>query len=134
MNVLSAFPEISTMSTAEVASRFADLCREGRYVEAVTELYAPDVTSIEPEGGMWPESTRGYDRVLQKAYMFAELVDKQNHGYVSEPVVAGEHFSISMILDVTLKGGGRFRIEGVSVHHVRDGLITLEHFFYPPMR
>ena len=39
-----------------------------------------------------------------------------------------------MILDVTLKGGGRFRIEGVSVHHVRDGLITLEHFFYPPMR
>lgn len=134
MKALSAFPDISTMTTAEVAHRFADLCRKGRYVEAVTELYSPDVTSIEPEGGMWPERTRGYDRVLQKAHMFAELVERQHHGYVSEPVVAGEHFSISMILDVTLKGGGRFRIEGVSVHHVRDGLITLEHFFYPPMR
>jgi ketosteroid isomerase-like protein len=134
MKVLTAFPTISTMTTSEVAHRFADLCRSGRYVEAVTELYAPDVVSIEPDGGMWPEHTRGYDRVLQKAYMFAELVERQNHGYVSEPVVAGEHFSISMILDVTLRGGGRFRIEGVSVHHVRDGLITLEHFFYPPMR
>lgn len=134
MKVLTAFPDISTMTTAEVAHRFADLCRTGRYVEAVTELYAPDVESIEPTGGMWPERTSGYERVLRKAMMFAEMVERQNHGYVSEPVVSGNHFSISMIMDVTLRGGGRVRIEGVSVHEVRHGLITLEHFFYPPMR
>lgn len=122
------------MTTAQVAHRFADLCRAGRYTEAVTELYAPDVVSIEPEGGMWPERTVGYHRVLQKAIMFAELVEKQHHGYVSEPVYSGDHFSLSMILDVTLKGGGRLRIEGVSVHQVRHGLITLEHFFYPSLR
>lgn len=134
MDLLTTLVENGTMTTQQVAKRFADLCRAGRYLDAVMELYAPDVLSIEPEGGMWPEVTRGYDRVVRKARMFAELIQKQNLCEVSEPVVSGEHFSLAMVLDVTLAGGGHLRIEGVSVHQVRDGLITLEQYFYPPMR
>jgi hypothetical protein len=35
------------MTTREIADRLAELCAAGRYRDAITELYAPDVTQQE---------------------------------------------------------------------------------------
>lgn len=127
------FTDISTMTTAEVADMFTTLCRAGHYLEAVTELFAPEVESVEPEGGLWPQRTQGYDRVLQKTRLFMEMVESVRHSTVGDPVVSGEHFSMALVLEAELRGGGHLRIEGVCVYQVKDGLIVLEQFFYPPM-
>ena len=121
------------MTTTEVAHRFADLRRSGRYVDAVVELYAPDVISFEPTGGLWPEQTSGYENVLRKVRTFAEMVRYQNRGYVSKPVIGGDFFSIALNLDMSLNGGGRLRIDGMGIYKVQHGLIAMEQHFYPPM-
>ena len=41
----------TTLTTQEVANRLVSLCREGKFVDAIQELYAPLVVSIEPDGG-----------------------------------------------------------------------------------
>ncbi|RYD90008.1 MAG: nuclear transport factor 2 family protein, partial [Sphingobacteriales bacterium] len=38
------------MNTQEVADRLVALCKEGKNIQAVKELYADDVVSLEPEG------------------------------------------------------------------------------------
>ena len=40
----------ATRTTQEVADRLVTLCRKGEFENAIKELYAPDVVSIEPEG------------------------------------------------------------------------------------
>jgi ketosteroid isomerase-like protein len=133
MRALTAFPDLDTMTTTEVAHRFADLRRTGRYVDAVVELYAPDVVSFEPTGGLWPEQTNGYENVLRKVRTFAEMVRYQHRSYVSKPAIGGDFFSIALNLDLSLNGGGRLSIDGVGVYKVRDGLIVMEQHFYPAM-
>lgn len=38
------------MTTQEVANRLVELCREGKHEQAIKELYAPDIVSVEAEG------------------------------------------------------------------------------------
>jgi hypothetical protein len=49
---------------------------------------------------------------------------------VSEPVVAGNWFSVALMLDWTFKGRGRTKLEEVCIFYVRDGKIVQEQFFY----
>jgi ketosteroid isomerase-like protein len=51
---------------------------------------------------------------------------------VSEAVVAGQFFSLVMVLDITPKAGGpSFTMEEICLYEVRDGKIVREQFFYP---
>jgi hypothetical protein len=49
---------------------------------------------------------------------------------VSEPLVAGNWFSVVMTLDVTMKEYGRVTMREVCVYHVKDDKIVQEQFFY----
>ena len=49
---------------------------------------------------------------------------------VSEPVVAGNWFSVGMTLDVTYKGRGRTKLDEICLFRVRDSKIVREQFFY----
>jgi hypothetical protein len=56
---------------------------------------------------------------------------QQIHGLeVSDPVIAGNWFSISMTLDVTMKEYGRNTMTEICVYHVKDDKIVSEQFFY----
>ena len=53
------------------------------------------------------------------------------HGsHISDPLIAGDFFTVSSGIDVSFKGQGRTQIEEVNVYQVKDGKIVLEHFFY----
>jgi hypothetical protein len=45
--------------------------------------------------------------------------------------VAGEHFAVSMHLDVTLTDLGRMPFDELALYHVVDGRIVREEFHYP---
>ncbi len=51
-------------------------------------------------------------------------------GYCSEPVVGGNHFSVAMGMDVTMKGGERMQMDEIAVYEVKDGKIVKEQFFF----
>ncbi|MFI5135355.1 MAG: SnoaL-like domain-containing protein, partial [Chitinophagales bacterium] len=43
---------------------------------------------------------------------------------------AGNHFTISWWMDVTMKGQGRTSMDEVIVYEVKDGKIVREQFYY----
>jgi len=118
------------MNTPEVARRLVGLCRQGAYETAQLELYAADAVSIEPEGSPTP-TVKGLEAIVGKGKYFAATFEVHG-GTVSEPVVAGAFFSLSMAIDVTPRAGGeRFMMDEICVYEVRDGKIAREQFFYP---
>jgi hypothetical protein len=120
------------MNTEAVAKRLVALCREFKYEEAQKELYADDAVSIEPEG-LPPGalgSVKGLKAIIEKGHQFNAMVEAFHGGTVSEPVIAGSRFSISMVLDATFKGRGRTKMEEICLYHVKNGKIVSEQFFY----
>jgi ketosteroid isomerase-like protein len=121
------------MNTQQVANRLVELCRRGEFTKAQDELYADDAVSLEPEGapGGSLGNVRGLDAIREKGKAFDQTYEKIHGITVSDPLVAGEYFSIVMGLDATWKQGGRYAMEEICVYRVRNGKIVLEQFFYP---
>lgn len=117
------------MSTQEVANKLVELCRQGQNLQAIETLYAQDIESFE-QPGTPGEHVKGIDAVKQKTQQWIDSVVEMHSGEVSDPVVAGNHFSVMMKNDVTFKEQGRMQIEEVCVYKVKDGKIVREQFFY----
>lgn len=120
------------MTTQEVADRLVALCRENKNFDAVNELYADNIVSIEPDGAP-VKVTEGKDAVLGKTANLFEMVEEFHGGYTSDPVVGGDHFSVAMGMDITMKGMGRTKMDEIAVYEVKDGKIVREEFFFSPM-
>lgn len=120
------------MNTQQIADRLIELCRRGEFSRALEELYAQDAISLEPEGAPTGPlgNVRGLDAIRKKGKAFDETYEEIHAVTVSEPLIAGDFFSVVMGMDVTWKQGGRRSMEEICVYRVRDGKIVLEQFFY----
>ena len=120
------------MNTEQVAKRLVELCRKGEYEQAQRELYAQDAVSIEmpglPEGALG--NVEGLEAIYEKGRQFSERVEAVHASEASDPVIAGNWFSVSAVMDATMKGRGRVAMREICVYHVRDGKIDREQFFY----
>jgi len=117
------------MTTKEVAARFNELAQQGKFEEILTELFAQDAKSIEPEGSPFG-NVEGLDNILAKGKQFHDMLEEMHDGYTSEAIAAGNYFTCVMGMDVTLKGMGRQKFDEVAVYQVRDGKIISEQFFF----
>lgn len=120
------------MNIESIANRLVELCRQGKFEQAQEELYASDAASIEPEGlppGR-PGNATGMAAIKEKGRQFQAAIETVHGVNVSEPVVAGNWFSVAMMLDVTYKGRGRTKLDEICLFRVRDGKIRREQFFY----
>ena len=119
-----------TRTTTEVAARFNELAKEGKWDQIQNELFAENAKSIEPPGSPGLQSVEGLDAIRQKGKQFNEMVEEMHGGYSSDPLVAGNHFSVAMGLDATMKGMGRTKMDEIALYEVKDGKIVKEQFFY----
>ena len=117
------------MNTQDVANQLVSFCREGKHMQAIQDLYADAITSREMPGTP-NEMISGKEAVTQKTVDFFSSVEEIHGNEVSDPMIAGNHFSCNMVLDATFKEGGRQRIEEVCVYEVNNGKIVNEQFFY----
>jgi len=118
------------MTTQEIADRLVDMCRHGKTEEAKEELFAPDIISIEPHEGILPKETRGMDAIRKKAELFISMVDKFYSDTISDPIVAGDYFSLSWTSDLKMKGEPRQTNTELCVYKTSGGKIVSEQFFY----
>ncbi len=90
---------------------------------------SPDCEQIEPAHAPNP-SAYGLPAILEKERAFqANIIDV--HGTtISEPVVAGNFFRVSLHFDLTLQGRGRLQLAEIGVYEVLNGKIRREQFFY----
>ena len=119
------------MTTLEIATRLVELCRMGEYETAQKELYADNATSTEfsPQTQKL-ETAEGLEAIIAKGAHFRELIEEVHSSTVSQPVVAGNYFSVAALLDVTLKGMGRIQMDEIALYKVSEGKVVSEQFFY----
>ncbi|MEO6283046.1 MAG: nuclear transport factor 2 family protein [Dyadobacter sp.] len=118
------------MTTTEIAERLVALSRENKYEQAQKELYSEDAVSIEPEGSPGMTTVKGLDKIVEKGNHFQAMIEEFHGQELSDPVVAGNYFSISLTMDITFKGMGRVPMEEIALYKVADGKIVSEQFFY----
>ena len=122
--------ETAVRTTTEVANRLVEHCRVGQFVDAINELYADDVKSHEMPGAQAPELTEGKEGVLAKNHQWAQGVQEVHRSEVSDPLVAGDHFTVRFDMDITFKDGNRIPMVETGVYQVNNGHVVREQFFY----
>ncbi len=121
--------QTTNMSTQEVANRFNELAQQGKYDVIQSELFSEAAISTEPEDSAF-ESVQGLSKIQEKAKAWQESTEQMHNGYCSQPLVAGNYFTVSMGMDVTIKEQGRMKMDEIAVYEVKEGKIVSEQFFY----
>jgi len=123
--------EIKTAhSTQEVAARFDELAQQEKWFEIQDEFFAENVQSIEPTHSPYLSNAEGKALVRKKGEDFVKNIEAVHKLHTTRPVVAGNHFAVGRIQDVTVNGLGRVTINQIMMYEVKDGKIVLEQFFY----
>ena len=121
------------MTTQEIAARYREMMNDGKFIEVQDTLYHEDVVCQEPEKaaamGM-TIITRGREAIKAKGVARRAMIETRHSYTCSEPLVAGEFFSVVLKQDVTFKGKPRMAIEEIGVFQVADGKVVKEQFFY----
>jgi hypothetical protein len=117
------------MSTQEVANKLVQFCREGKFIDAINELYADNIVSLEHPGTPI-ERSEGKEAVLAKNNHWYESVQEVHSVAISDPIVTGEFFAVTMEMDVTYKEGGRMPMKEIAVYRAKDGKIVSDQFHY----
>ena len=118
------------MTTKEIASQLVSMCRNGQVEEVKELLFSPDILSIEPREGLLPKEARGMEAIRAKAALFVSNVAEFYGSTISDPVVAGDYFSIAWETDLQMKGAERKTNYEIAVYKVSEGKIVSETFFY----
>ena len=118
------------MTTKEIAAQLITMCRAGKVEEAKAELFADDIISIEPYAGFLPKEAKGMDAIKKKADLFISIVENFYGNTISDPVIAGDYFSVSWESDLQMKGEARKTNIELCVYKTKDGKIISEQFFY----
>lgn len=117
------------MTTEEVAKKVVELTKKGAWHEAVDQLYAKDIVSVEAQGmgGESPEK-RGIEAIRGKADWWVATMEVHSFK-VTGPFVAHDRFVVQYDVDVTDKNSKqRFQMSEVGVYTVKDGKIVREEF------
>jgi ketosteroid isomerase-like protein len=116
------------MITSEIADRLVALCRAGKYRDAITELYAPEVTQA--ENGQTIPGGRDALVAACKGWEESRIV----HGTEILAVhVAPESFVVEMRHDVTPHATKqRNQWSEAAIYRVRGGKIVDVRFYYKP--
>src|SRR5215204_2499383 len=117
-------------TTQEVANRMNELFKENKWAEVQEELFAENAISIEPPHSQGLQTAEGLAAIKKKGEDFNNMVEEMHGGWVSEPLVGGNHISFAMGIDATYKGVGRQKMEEIAVYEVKDGKIVKEQSFY----
>ncbi len=121
------------MTTQEIATRYQEMMTERKFIEIQDTFYHEDVVCQESEKaasmGM-AIFTNGLEAVKAKGVARRATMETLHSYSCSEPIVAGEFFSVVLKQEVTFKGKPRMSVEEIGVFHVKEGKIVKEQFFY----
>lgn len=120
------------MTLQELGTRLVEMCNAGQAEDAVKELYAQDIVSIEAEdfAGM-PARLEGLDAVVQKGEWW--FANHEVHAITADgPYIGnrGDQFAVKFDMDVTPKDGQRMQMSEVALYTVRDGRVVEEAFLF----
>ena len=122
------------MSAREIGEKLVAYCKQGKNLDAIDELYADDIVSIEaaasPEADM-PREMKGKEAIIGKNKWWSEN-NEVHSGEVNGPFPHGDDkFAVQFRYDVTFKPASqRMQMNEIAVYELKDGKIAREEFFY----
>ena len=122
------------MTADEIGKKLVALLQNGRTLEALDTLYAPDVVSVEAqESPSFPRVMEGLAAVRGKnEWWYAN--NEIHRAEMKGPFPHGDRFALFLDYDVTAKAGPmagqRMQMQEVALYTVADGRIVREEFFY----
>jgi len=114
------------MNTEQVAQEVVKLIRAGKNGEAKDTFYADHIVSIEGN----KDKLEGIDAIHQKSAEWGAQIAEMHSASCSDPLVAADHFSLHIKMDITYKNGYRAVMDEIAVYEVKDGKIVAEQFFF----
>ena len=121
------------MTTQQTADSYHQLANQRKFIEIQDTFYHEDVVCQESEKAAsmgLPVFTNGLEAVKAKGVARRNTIQEVHSYTCSEPIVAGEFFSVVLKQDVTFKGKPRITLEEIGVFQVKDGKVIKEQFFY----
>ena len=121
------------MDTKAVATKLVELCKQGKFLDAVNTLYSNDIVSVEPMGNaQMPAEMRGIDKVRGKNQWWMDN-HEMHHAEVFGPFIHGDRFIVGFHIDVSAKAGPkagkRMTLSETALYLVKDGKVAREEFF-----
>jgi len=119
---------VTTIDASEIAERLVKRCREGKYVEAITELYAPDVRQF--ENGFEVPGGRDASVAACRGWVTSRVIHQN--------AILGKHVTddsiiLEMEYDVTPHATKqRQQWREAAVYRIADGKIVEVRFYYKP--
>ena len=111
-----------------VAQELVDLCRAGRYKDAINKLYAEKVVSIEPVGdATMPAEMHGIDAVRKKTDWW-ESNHEVHSQQINGPFMGGDNeFAVQFSYETTFKPTGqRRKMNEMALYKLADGKVVKE--------
>lgn len=117
------------MRIEEIADNFVSWRNNDDAARLRTELYSPDIESIEDWNTTEIARVKGMDGLRKKGESLSR--DFEVHSIkASAPLVADHWFSVKFVIDTTdKKSGQRSKISEIGVYKVENGKIVKEHYF-----
>lgn len=115
-----------TPTVAELDQELNAIVLEGRILDAFERFYADDV--VMQENAATPVAGKAANRERER--QFVESIEQFHQAALLGAAAEGDRSYSEWILDVTLKGGLRVKLEQVAVRQWRDGKVTHERFYY----
>lgn len=121
-------------NTQEVGQRLAELCRQGKFKEAINTLYSPKIVSIEAQSmPPMPARMEGLEAIRGKTDWW-EKNHEVHSSQIEGPWPHGDRFIVRFKFDITAKAGPmagkRMTLDEVGLYTVKDGKVIQEEFFY----
>lgn len=120
------------MNTADVANRLVELCKQSKYFDAMEELYADGIVSVEPDPtAAVAAETHGKAAVIQKSADWVATVEI-HAGSIEGPFLINDRFAVVFAFDYTRKASGqRVQLREVGLYTLAGGKIVREEFLIP---
>ena len=122
----------ANMTDQEIAKRYVELCKAGKFDECLNELFAEDAVSVEAFAPPGTDPTsRGLAAIRAKGEWWVNN-NEVHGGEVHGPYPNGDRFAVRFAFDLTFKPTGkRISMDEIGLFTVKDGKIIREEFFYP---
>lgn len=119
-------------TTTEIAASLKLLCENQQFVEAYQTLFHTDAYSIDPMARETGGRRDGLDTLIaaEQAFLDRSTIHRIK---LSEPVIAGNYFTCSFLMDATV-GGQHMHIQEIAMYEVMDGKIAGQQFFIGEMK
>ncbi len=119
---------MAVMDKKQIARRLVELCREGKYPQAIEELYADDSTGHEDFMG---GATMGDKAAIRHGTEHWLAVNDLKDNKVGDPMFFGDRFVVRFTGTMVKKDGtGEHAYEEIGLYTIENGKITKQEFFY----